>query len=244
MKNYIKFLGVLILTMVFVACGGAEVSFAPSARADEPASAGTAGQPNTGGSSSTSCTCEPGSKGDQGSQGPAGPQGSPGKDGTSVVCVNDLNSCPPGVPGVKGDAGPAGPQGLKGAAGLDGADGKNGAAGPVGPQGAVGPAGASGQAGATGPAGPKGADGKDGISLTKDSLYVRNADLSVGTATALCDDENDVAITGNCLGQNIIWAEIGVYQPTSANTRSGWNCRSANVGGNPIGATVVCLGVP
>src|SRR5690349_13200853 len=117
MKNFIKILGVTAMTALFVACGGAEVSFAPVAKADEPAAAG---QANGAGDS---CTCQPGAKGDTGAQGPAGPQGAPGKDGTSAVCVNDLNSCPPGVPGAKGDAGPAGPQGPKGDTGAPGMNG-------------------------------------------------------------------------------------------------------------------------
>ena len=236
MKNYIKILGVTVLTLVFVACGGAEVSFAPSAKADEPV--GTAGQAPAAGDS---CACQPGAKGDKGDQGPAGAQGSPGKDGVAAVCVNDLNSCPPGVQGQKGDAGPAGPQGPKGEPGLDGADGKSGAQGPAGAMGPQGPAGPAGQPGAQG---PKGADGKDGISLTKANLYTRSTNLTAGVAIAYCDDENDIALSGSCVGQGIFWGSIGVYQPTSEDVKSGWECRSSNVGGNPVGATVVCVGVP
>lgn len=236
MNNYIKILGVTALTTLFVACGGAEVSFAPIARANEP---GAAGEANSGGSDS--CVCSPGAKGDKGDQGPAGPQGSPGKDGTSAVCVNDLNSCPPGVPGMTGPAGPAGAQGPKGDAGIDGADGKNGAPGIQGPQGPMGQQGVPGQPGAQG---PKGADGKDGISLTKSALYTRSTNLTAGVAIALCDDENDIALSGSCVGQGVFWGQIGVYQPISEDVKSGWECRSSNVGGNPVGATVVCVGVP
>ncbi len=232
MKNYIKILGASMLTALFVACGGAEVSFAPAAQAEEPP--GAAGQP----AGSDSCTCALGAKGDQG---PAGPQGAPGKDGVSAVCVNDMNSCPPGVPGAAGPAGPAGAQGPKGEPGIDGVDGAAGPAGPAGPQG---PAGPKGEPGAQGPAGPKGADGKDGFSLTKGSLYTRSTNLTSGVAIAQCDDENDIALTGNCVGQGIFWGAIGVYQPTNEDARSGWECRSSNVGGNPVGATVVCVEVP
>lgn len=235
MKNYIKVLGVTALTLLFVACGGAEVSFAPSAKADEPT--GAAGQANSG----ADCMCSPGLPGAKGDQGPAGPQGAPGKDGVSAVCVNDLNSCPPGVQGQKGDAGPPGPQGPKGQPGLDGADGKQGIAGVAGPQGPAGPAGQPGQPGVQG---PKGADGKDGVSLTKAKLYTRSTNLTAGVAIAYCDDENDIALTGSCVGQATFWGSIGVYQPTNEDAKSGWECRSSNVGGNPVGATVVCVGVP
>jgi hypothetical protein len=240
MKNYIKILGVLSMTALFVACGGAEVSFAPSARADEPAAAG---QANGGGDS---CTCQPGAKGDmgaQGIQGPAGPQGAPGKDGTSAVCVNDLNSCPPGVPGAQGPAGPAGPQGPKGDTGAPGKDG----IGTQGPQGPVGPMGPAGQPGAQGPAGPKGADGADGTLITKSSMYVRASSLATSAANdaiAFCDDANDVVLTGTCSSEGSIWATIGAYLPTNPNSKSGWECKVSNIGGNPVSASAVCLVVP
>lgn len=235
MKNYIKILGASALTLLFVACGGAEVSFAPVAKADEPA--GSAGHAPA----SDVCVCQPGADGSKGDQGPAGPQGAPGKDGISAVCVNDLNSCPPGVQGQKGDAGPAGPQGAKGEPGLDGAAGKAGPAGVMGPQGPVGPV---GPVGPQGTPGAKGVDGKDGNSLTKSNLYTRSTGLVTGVAVAYCDDESDIALTGSCVGQGIFWGSIGVYQPTSEDAKSGWECRSSNVGGNPVGATVVCVGVP
>lgn len=231
MKNFIKILGVTALTALFVACGGAEVSFAPTANADEPA--GAAGQ-----GAGDSCVCAPGEKGDKGNQGPIGPQGAPGKDGVSAVCVNDLNSCPPGVPGATGPAGPAGPQGPKGEAGLDGADGAPGAQGPAGPMGLQGPA---GQPGAQGPAGQKGADG---LSLTKGSLYTRSSGLAAADAIAYCDDENDIVLTGTCTGQGVFWGIIGPYQPTNPELKSGWECKVSNVGGNPVSATAVCVEVP
>lgn len=234
MKNFIKILSVATLTVVFVACGGAEVSFAPIAKADEPA--GAAGQAVNGGSAS--CACEPGAKGDTGDQGPAGPQGAPGKDGTSAVCVNDLNSCPPGVPGAAGPAGPAGAQGPRGEAGLDGLDGKPGAQGPMGPAGQAGPQGPAG------PAGPKGADGKNGLAITKGSLYTTSSGLVAADAIAYCEDENDIVLTGTCVGQGVLWGIIGPYLPTNPDFKSGWECKASNVGGNPVSATAVCLEVP
>lgn len=231
MKSY-KVLFVLALTVLFVACGEAEVSFAPVAWADEP---GTAGQA-TGGADS--CTCQPGAKGDQGVQGPAGPQGAPGRDGTSVVCVNDTSSCPPGVPGAQGPAGPAGPQGPKGEAGLDGLDGK------MGPQGPVGPVGPKGEGGAQGPMGLQGPAGKDGLSITKSSIYTTSATIVGGDIVAYCNDENDVVLTGMCVGQGVLWGVIGPYAPTNPQMKSGWECKVSNVGGNSIAATAVCLEVP
>lgn len=233
MKNFIKILGVTALTALFVACGGAEVSFAPTASADEPA--GVAGQ-----AQAEACTCT-GTKGDQGEQGPAGPQGTPGKDGTNAVCVNDLDSCPPGVAGAVGPAGPAGPQGPKGEAGLDGADGAPGVQGPAGPMGPQGPAGPAGQPGTPGAVGPKGADG---TSITKSSLYTRSSGLAAADAIAYCDDENDVVLTGSCTGQGVFWAVIGPYLTTNPDFKSGWECKVSNVGGNPVSATAVCLEVP
>lgn len=237
MKNFIKILGVTALTALFVACGGAEVSFAPPAQADEPA--GTAGQ-----AAGDSCMCQPGAKGDKGDQGPAGAQGAPGKDGASVVCVNDLDSCPPGVAGAQGPAGPAGPQGPKGEAGLDGADGKNGAAGPTGPMGPQGPVGPAGPMGQQGQPGPKGVDGKDGLSISKGSLYVSVSGLAAADAIAYCNDENDIVLSGTCTGQGIFWGVIGPYQPANPDMKSGWECKASNVGGNPVSSTAVCLVVP
>lgn len=233
MNNYIKILGVAVLTALFVACGGAEVSFAPSAQADEPA--GAAGQASGAGDS---CDCQPGPKGDQGIQGPAGPQGPAGKDGVSAVCVNDLNSCPPGVPGATGPQGPVGPQGPKGEAGLDGADGAQGPAGPMGPAGPQGPT------GQPGPKGETGAPGKDGLSITKSSIYTTSSGLAAADAIAYCNDENDIVLTGTCVGQGVFWGTIGAYQPTNTELKSGWECKASNVGGNPVSATAVCLEVP
>lgn len=226
----IKFFAMGMLTVFFVACGGAELHWAPDARADEPSAAGTSA--DNGGS----CMCQPGAKGDKGDQGPAGPQGAPG---AAAVCVNDTNSCPPGVPGA---AGPAGPQGPKGDAGLNGAPGKDGLPGATGPKGDAGPQGPQGVAG---PAGKDGKDGKDGGGITKSKLYVRTSSLSGGNeATALCDDANDIALNGTCTGQNVLWGYFGVYMPTNTELASGWQCRISNVGGNPIAASVTCLDVP
>ncbi len=235
MKNYIKVLGMVMLTIAFAACGGAELSWAPDARADEPA--GVAGQGELPGS----CTCEPGAKGEKGDQGPVGPQGTPGKDGAAAVCVNDLNSCPPGVPGAAGPAGPVGPQGPKGEPGLNGIDGKPGAAGA---QGAVGPKGDVGPQGPAGPAGAPGKDGKDGLSITKNSLYTVSTGLIAGSAIAYCEDENDIVLSGSCVGQGVLWGVIGPHQPTNPEMKSGWECKPSNVGGNPVSATAVCLEVP
>ncbi|HXK20583.1 MAG TPA: hypothetical protein VNG33_22385 [Polyangiaceae bacterium] len=92
--------------------------------------------------------------------------------------------------------------------------------------------------------GATGAPGADGFAITKSKLYTRSSALAPSDAIAYCDDENDIALSGSCGGQGIFWGSIGVYQPTDESTKSGWECRSSNVGGNPVTATVVCLGVP
>lgn len=116
-----------------------------------------------------------GEKGDQGSVGPTGPAGSTGSIG---------------------QAGPTGPMGLTGPAGL---------MGPAGPVGATGSTGPAGPTGPTGPGGPQGG----GLYADKSALYLRtgqvtSAELSrdnrVGeqTASASCDDANDLPISGGC----------------------------------------------
>lgn len=225
-----------------------------------------AGNGSTGGASS--CECEPGAAGPQGAPGPVGPAGQQGpagpagKDGQSVVCVNDLNNCPPGAPGMTGATGPAGPAGLSG---RDGAscsvtDSSNVGTGQaatitcsngtstrllaaVGPKGDTGAPGAPGAAGLTGPQGPAGLPGKngiDGVSITKSSIYTRDAAPGTGTASvAYCDDANDVVLTGYCTS-TVGLLRFGVVNPTEPTAASGWLCAS---GASP-GAAVVCLKVP
>ncbi len=97
--------------------------------------------------------------------------------------------------------------------------------------------------GPAGTAGKNGKDGKDGTVITKGSIYVNNSELASGDAIAYCNDENDVVLTGSCTGQGVFWGFIGPYLPTNTTFKSGWECKTSNVGGNPVSATVVCLGV-
>jgi hypothetical protein len=110
--------------------------------------------------------------------------------------------------------------------------------GPRGDAGASGPAGAQGLIGPAGPTGPAGKDGVD-IGITKASLYTRS---SPGANEAVCDDENDVAITGSCASSGNIYSQIGVTNSTNTTVASGWACIGAS--GTSVTATVVCLKVP
>lgn len=238
--NLYKVTTIGLITGLVIACGAAGSDPTSVARADD-AGAGSAGD--------CVCTGQPGLQGEPGAQGPAGPAG---KD---AVCAAGMGQCPPGV------AGPAGPDGAKGTDGSScsatgGGDTvqvacTNGTMatltalpGPKGDKGPQGDKGDSGSQGIQGVPGDKGAPGAEGFAITKSSLYTRSSALSAGTAIAYCDDANDIALNGYCVGQATFWAGIGAYQPTGEDTKSGWECKSGNVGGNPVGAAVVCLGVP
>jgi len=83
-----------------------------------------------------------------------------------------------------GTTGPQGPQGEKGDTGATGAQG------PAGPQGV---------AGAQGPAGMNGATG-GGLYVSRQSAYCHDvlAPANSYEASAACDDQNDLLITGGC----------------------------------------------
>lgn len=145
-------------------------------------------------------------------------------------------------PAISGVTGLQGPTGATGPAGLQGPIGTQGPAGATGPQG---PAGATGAAGPQGPAGPQGG----GLYTGKDDLYVRtasqtsdllNKNLRDGPVSveALCDDADDIAVTGGC-GQTISWGttpdgqkhqrfvELSASRPsnwTSSTAKAGWEC--------------------
>lgn len=238
--NLYKVTTIGLITGLVIACGAAGSDPTSVARADD-AGAGSAGD--------CVCTGQPGQQGEPGAQGPAGPAGPAGKD---AVCAAGMGQCPPGV---------VGPAGADGAKGTDGSSCSATGGGntvqvactngtmatltaPAGVKGDKGDKGDPGSQGIQGVPGDKGAPGADGFAITKGSLYTRSSALSAGTAIAYCDDNNDIALSGSCVGQGIFWGSIGVYQPTSEDTKSGWECKSSNVGGNPVGATVVCLGVP
>lgn len=97
-----------------------------------------------------------------------------------------------------GITGPQGPQGEKGDTGATGAQGPAGAQGPVGPQ---------------GPAGMTGATG-GGLYVSRQSAYCKDGPAVGNTyeASAACDDQNDLLITGGCYDTS---APAGVYPQRS-----------------------------
>ncbi len=237
--NLYKISTIGLLTGIAVACGAAGTDATPVARADD----GIAGSPGE-------CDCV-GQTGPQGVAGPPGPMGPAGKD---AVCGTGTSQCPAGVPGPAGPAGPQGGDGSSCSASGNGdsvrvtcTDGTSATlTGPIGAKGDKGEPGAKGDKGNQGEQGlpgEQGIPGKDGTAVTKKSLYTRSTGLEA-VAIAYCDDNNDIALTGSCVGQGIFWGVIGAHQPTSEDTKSGWECRPSNSGGFPVGATVVCLEVP
>lgn len=139
-------------------------------------------------------------------------------------------------------SGSTGAQGPKGDTGETGATGATGAQGPTGPQGVQGPAGADGAQGQQGLQG-------GGLYTGKSDLYIRTASqisalLSKNVregpvaVEALCDDSDDIGISGGC-GQVIAWGTTPSSQKyqrlvettgnkpsnwTSPTTAAGWEC--------------------
>lgn len=150
-----------------------------------------------------------------------------------------------GSTGSKGDTGNTGATGSQGPAGNTGA---TGAQGSMGLQGPTGPQGGQGPTGPEGPQGPQGLQG-GGLYTQKGDLYIRtvsqtsallNKNLREGPVSieALCDDTDDIAITGGC-DQTITWGatpttqkyqrlvELSVSRPsnwTSPASQAGWEC--------------------
>lgn len=144
-------------------------------------------------------------------------------------------ACADGSPGPAGSAGEDGATGADGAPGSPAGDGPQGVAGP---QGQSGPPGGDGPAGAAGPAGATGADGEAGpagLPRSKSDLYEVTASVIVtGTSevNALCNDNNDIAISGFCGGASSLtyWTHMGPWMPTDETGQSGWHCRATYVG--------------
>lgn len=219
-------LAVSVVALAFVAgCSGGDANVPAEASrtaASTPGQVAPAGDP-----AGAACAC---TAGERGPQGPAGPQGIAG---------------PPGP--ADGPAGPQGPQGMPGPAGSPGEPGAPGPAGPAGPTGAQGPQGVQGPAGAVGPAGAAG-------SITKSQLYVKSGAVAIAPfdtadATQVCNDLNDVAISGGCRFFDAANLRLRASIPSNAtapNLKAGWTCTAQNYGAAPIDleAFVVCLAVP
>lgn len=142
-------------------------------------------------------------------------------------------------------AGPVGPKGDTGA---------------QGPKGDTGPAGAMGAAGAVGAMGAQGATG-GGLYVDRNSAYCKEVlGLStVAAASASCDDQNDLIITGGCnsgtapAGTSIFhsYPHLSSVGPLTS-TPGTWNCSwsfapgvtpmfAADFGGK---ASICCIRVP
>lgn len=256
MKAMTKIFSTFALTALFVACSGADISFAPDANAD-PLGVGGGSSTSSTTSNSGTCSCEPGAKGDKGdtgskgdrgdtgaqgiqgvkgdrgdrgetgAQGQIGPQGPSGKDGVCVVAD-------PGTGTIV--QGPAGPTGAQGPAGKDGKDGSIGPKGDPGTPGVAGPVGATGATGAVGPMGPAGAG------LSKSAIYVVESGWHASDATATCRNGADVLLTGGCGTENsgFIYSAGPVSSTMSDPSQSSsWVCSVR--GTSLVRATAVCL---
>jgi len=232
----------ILLALMLSACsaGGAETSSSPSLE----------GEPDVtplGAECPALCPAGPqgeaGPAGPQGPAGPAGPQGPAGPAGTSGALG------PTGEPGALGQQGEQGEQGQQG---VPGEIGPTGLPGSPGVKGDKGDPGATGQPGAQGAVGPA---GKDGISITKDQVYRRDVTGGPGTSyinlvTALCDDENDVLLTGGCAASPTVairaFAPITQSVPDTFKFKVGYGCGPYNTLGpnEQLVATVICLDVP
>ena len=223
MQNRIQLIALALLASACSA-GGAETSGSPSF--DDVPGVSPMG---------TECPamCPAGASGEAGPEGPEGPPG------------------PSGAIGAPGDSGAPGLQGVQGLPGEPGEPGLPGAKGDKGDKGEAGVAGQQGPQGIQGPAGTAGKDGEDGLSISKGSVYTRSNTTTPGAfATASCDDNNDIVVTGGCAAIGI--HPLGVTRPVAADdeaTASGWYCQ---LGGTGVltptvvytHAHVVCLAVP
>lgn len=154
-------------------------------------------------------------------------------------------------------AGAQGPQGPKGETGERGAQGPSGEGigipGDKGDPGPAGPAGAPGAPGPMGPAGPAGPKGDPG-SYSKANVYVKNAAANIAAfdtadVTQLCDDANDLVLSGGCAFNDASNLRLRRSIPKSAasvGVVSGWTCTAQNYGAAaiPLEAWVVCLAIP
>ena len=176
---------------------------------------------------------------------------------------------PAGPQGVQGPAGPTGATGLTGATGPAGAvgpagTGEEGPAGPQGPTGSVGPQGPAGTpgVGVAGPTGPVGAAGTSGLLTSRSQIYTsKSTAVNVGptgsdtvpyTATASCNNANDILLTGWCA-----LVTPGSVQPIGqfwygamdnvAGSSMGWTCNGYNnisASSYEIQAFAACVAVP
>ncbi|MEQ1570238.1 MAG: hypothetical protein ABMA64_31680 [Myxococcota bacterium] len=214
-----------------------------------------------------------GPAGSQGPQGPEGPQGPSGEVGPAGEVGPQGPQGPHGPQGPTGEKGEVGPQGPQGAAGPKGPQGDSGAAGSVGPagpvgprgdagpegvagsEGAVGPQGPAGFTGKTGPTGPMGSEGDPGLDavlVDKFNVYVATADATfaanaVGFVTALCADEDDVLLSGDCTAEvrQVRLTSMRGAQQTGTKDAASWECGFKNTDiGTAVGtARAICVDV-
>ena len=193
-----------------------------------------------------------GSTGPSDGTGGSSSAGAAGSSGSDVLC--GPATCDPGPAGPRGPQGPIGPQGPKGDTGLQGLPGVAGPKGDTGATGATGPQGASvtgpmGLQGIPGAPGAPGVKGDPGTILGKAQIYsVSVAVANSLTATALCNDVNDIVLSGGCNGlpavggaplPNIV--AFFPIQPSNTTALSGWSC---SVSSGSARATAICLIVP
>ncbi len=130
------------------------------------------------------------------------------------------------------------------------AEPNSGPMGARGPDGATGPAGEVGTAGVPGEQGPA---GPAGLPSSKVDLYTVSGDVDVfpGTfaeATAECEGNGDILLTGNCTASRLEFLTLesfgaGAVQNVSDTSRAIWTCqyRSEAAGTEQIHALALCI---
>lgn len=219
MKHINQLIVSAITTAIIVACGGAKVSFAPDANAQD-AGTTTVTQP-------TACECssQPGPQGPAGIDGAAGPMGPAGADGAQGP--QGLQG-PAGERGPQGEAGPMGPvgpagaQGPQGIQGATGLSGPQGVAGPQGPRGLQGPQGDQGLQGAPGPQGPQGPVIEAGAVYYPERIFTARENQTGNLSAVVNCEDGDILLSGGC--QLVLPNGTTSLTASTPNAQMGWSC--------------------
>lgn len=164
----------------------------------------------------------------------------------------DLTIGAVGPEGPQGETGETGPQGETGAIGAIGSQGEQGLTGPIGPQGPQGETGSQGETGAIGP------QGEPGVPQSKLDIYIRSSGwvtcpplstVPQCVATAMCDDNNDIGLSGNCATGNridVFFPQFGMFHNNYLGRPTEYTCNGRNPANvnRSISAGIWCISVP
>jgi len=112
--------------------------------------------------------------------------------------------------------------------------------------------------GAVGPVGPVGPQGEPGVLQSKLDIYVRSSGWVICppfstvpecVATAMCDDNNDIGLSGNCATGNridVFFPQFGMFHNHDLSRPTEYTCNGRNpVNANrSISAAIWCISVP